>query len=193
VDAVVTDPPWGVSHKTDYRRFSKGGVPRGGTFFAPIRGDDRPFDPASWLTFPKVCLWGYQAFADRLPCGSLLVWCKRPASKLGKFLSDCEVAWVKGGYGARLFWHKWDGWNRASERGKTLHPTQKPVALMCWCLGMLGLKAGDTVLDPYMGSGPVGVACAQAGIHYIGIELDKGYFAVAKRRIEEARRAAVPA
>jgi DNA modification methylase len=52
-------------------------------------------------------------------------------------------------------------------------------------------NAGDTVLDPFMGSGTTGVACVNTGRNFIGIELDKGYFDVARKRIEEAAGAAV--
>jgi len=64
------------------------------------------------------------------------------------------------------------------------HPTQKPVALMLWCLGFL--PKAETILDPFMGSGTTGVACAKIGRKFTGIELDEGYFDIACRRIEEA-------
>ena len=67
-----------------------------------------------------------------------------------------------------------------------VHPTQKPVALMEWCLGFL--PDAKTILDPFMGSGTTGVACVKTGRAFIGIELDEGYFDIACRRIEEAYR-----
>ena len=45
---------------------------------------------------------------------------------------------------------------------------------------------GDTILDPFMGSGTTGVACAQTGRNFIGIEIDPGYFAIAEKRIHDA-------
>ena len=66
----------------------------------------------------------------------------------------------------------------------TQHPTQKPVRLMVWCIK----QAGDphTILDPFMGSGTTGVACAQLGRKFIGIEIEPRYFDIACRRIEQA-------
>lgn len=70
------------------------------------------------------------------------------------------------------------------DKGKSLHPTQKPVALMEYLIKTYTLK-GDTVLDFTMGSGTTGVACKNLNRDFIGIELDKDYFEIAKRRIEE--------
>jgi site-specific DNA-methyltransferase (adenine-specific) len=130
-----------------------------------------------------VVLFGANCYSDRLPLGSLLVWCKRPPNKLGKFMSDCEVGWMNRGHGVYLFHHVWDGFNRESERGKAVHPTQKPVALTRWCIERLKLKPGATILDPYMGSGSTGIAAVELGFRFVGIEKDPAYYATAVRRI----------
>lgn len=70
--------------------------------------------------------------------------------------------------------------------GKTVHPTQKPVALLEYLIRTYTNK-GDTVLDNTMGSGSTGVACANTGRKFIGIEKDPTYFAIAERRIAEAQ------
>jgi DNA modification methylase len=75
---------------------------------------------------------------------------------------------------------------RASEQGENYHPTQKPVALMRWVLSLRWLPRQGTVLDPFMGSGPVGVACVQMGYSFIGIELGELYYTTAVERIEQA-------
>jgi site-specific DNA-methyltransferase (adenine-specific)/modification methylase len=103
-DAVVTDPPYGIAHNTNYKRFT-GGLSDHCNFETPIAGDDEPFDPSPFMRFKKVILWGANCFSDRLPMGTWLVWCKRRENQLGKFMSDCEVAWQKGGHGSYLFHH----------------------------------------------------------------------------------------
>lgn len=187
IDAVLADPPYGVNQDTKYTRFT-GGVSKKNDF-KKIEGDDAAFDPTPWIKYPKVCLFGFNSFSSSLDRGSVLVWLKRREQKIGKFLSDCELAWMKGGYGVYMFWHVWDGFDRASERGKSLHPSQKPVKLMEWCLDKMNVPIGATVLDPYMGSGPVGVACMNTGRKFIGIEKDPDYFRIAVKRIQEAAKA----
>jgi site-specific DNA-methyltransferase (adenine-specific)/modification methylase len=180
VDAVITDPPYGISYNP------KGGnskARRGN--LAPILGDGEPFDPSPWLRFPIVVLWGSNHYADRLPAkDSWLVWYKRRDIPSINF-ADCEMAWTNVGGPARVFDHRWHGMIRDSEMGqKRVHPTQKPVSLMEWCLDMAKVPRGATVLDPFAGSGTTGVACLQTGRRFIGIELDAAYFEVARQRLE---------
>lgn len=74
-----------------------------------------------------------------------------------------------------------------SNAQKTVHPTQKPVALMEYLIRTY-TNEGDTVLDNCMGSGSTGVACVNTGRNFIGIELDREYFRAARRRIMEVKR-----
>lgn len=71
------------------------------------------------------------------------------------------------------------------QRDESLHPTEKPVALMSIYIGN-STSPGQTILDPFMGSGTTGVACAKMGRRFIGIELDRKYFDVACERITKA-------
>ena len=190
VDAVVTDPPYGMGFNTDSRRFSGGArdIQRGaGRADRLIIGDDKPFDPAHWLAFPEAILWGANHYAQRLPVGSTLIWLKKYHEQYGTFLSDAEVGWQKGGHGVYAF-HAPDSPARRrnefdGQSGDTAHPTQKPIALMGWCIERV---AAETILDPFMGSGTTGVACVNLGRKFIGIEIEPKYFDIACRRIEAA-------
>jgi len=136
VDLVLTDPPYGMDWDTDYTRFT-GGASDVRTKHEKIKGDDSPFDPTPFLNYKNVILFGSNHYANQLPKGTWLVWSKKPMSKLGTFLSDCELAWKKGGEGVYLFHQEWDGFNRQGERNtQRKHPTQKPIALMEWCIGL---------------------------------------------------------
>ena len=134
---------------------------------------------------PRVILFGANRFSSRLPIGSWLVWDKRTTTGSKGVMSDAEVAWMNHGRGVYVFSHTWDGFNRASERNDVWHPTQKPVALMCRVLARWS-RQGDTVLDPYMGSGPIAKACQQLGRRYRGIEIEERYCEIAARRLEQA-------
>lgn len=181
VDAVVTDPPYGVAFNTDYRRFTSGyGVAR--TKHKAVANDDKPFDPTPWLGFRRVVLFGANCFSNRLPVGSLLVWDKRFANGEA-FLADGEVAWMNKGHGVYIRSCTSQGFVRPEP---IEHPTQKPVQIMRWVLDKAGIPENATVLDPFCGSGTTGVACVQTGRNFIGIEIDEKYCEIARRRISEA-------
>jgi len=187
-DAVISDPPWGMNNDTDNSRFSGGniasisrrgnGVGTGGG--VPIIGDDQPFDPTPWLACEKVVLFGSNHFAQRLPVGTTLVWLKRFDIGFGTFLSDAEIAWMKGGCGV---YAKRDV-SMTGEALTRIHPNQKPVPIMIWCMEMAKVQEGKTVLDPYSGSCSTGIACIRTGRKFIGIEKDPTHFQTALDRIK---------
>ncbi len=184
IDAVVTDPPYGIGHPCDFANRGRGALAQCRDY-APVHDDDRPFDPAPLLNYPKAVIWGGNYFADKLPPSSgWLIWDKERPDTLDQ--ATCELAWTNCVKGARRFRHLWNGMMKASERGETYHPTQKPVALFEWILALPWLSDCVTILDPYMGSGPCGVACVKTGRKFIGVEIDEGYFSIAVKRIKAA-------
>lgn len=92
-------------------------------------------------------------------------------------MAMCEQAWCSFKKPAKM--HRLSVTSYEKE-----HPTQKPVRLMEWCINLAPEAA--TVCDPYMGSGTTGVACAQMGLRFTGIERERKYFDIACRRIEQA-------
>jgi DNA modification methylase len=189
VDAVVTDPPYGISLNTDNSRFSGGNTASvakrgnnvGSAGGRPIIGDEGPFDPSFLLDLPgDKIVWGWNNYPDRLPRGACLIWLKRNDAAFGSFLSDAELAWMSKGHGVYC---KRDLSNAAIANDR-VHPTQKPVTLMEWCLGFV--PKAQTILDPFMGSGTTGVAAIQLGRKFIGIEREPKYFDIACQRIEQA-------
>jgi site-specific DNA-methyltransferase (adenine-specific)/modification methylase len=194
VDAVITDPPYGHGWSGISHTANPGGVLWGERRVSgAIVGHDKPFDPAPFLALAVPCIfWGANHFADRLPASpAWFAWDKREGTT-SNYQSDCELAWCNVGGSARMFHHLWNGLSMKSGSEETkrtrgalprLHPTQKPVALMRWCVDKI---EGDTILDPYMGSGTTGVACADMGRKFIGIEIDRKYFDIACERLEAA-------
>lgn len=179
--AMISDPPYGIAFKKGSGGKGKHAVRNEDA----IVGDDVPFDPEPFLHFDDVIMWGGNHFAARLPHGRWLAWDKLAGMAEFDSFSDVEFAWRAGRGKDRVFSHLWKGLCKASEKGgkERWHPTQKPVALMVWCLGMVA--PGLAVLDPFMGSGTTGVACAQLGRRFIGIEIEPKYFDIACRRIAD--------
>jgi site-specific DNA-methyltransferase (adenine-specific) len=192
VDAVVTDPPYGIGFESKASRGFAPSSRRGsggnyGTDWGAIHGDDRPFDPTPFLEFPAIILWGAYCYASRLPdSAGWLVWDKKRGGTVstGFAGSSSDMAWTNFFGHVKTFSHLWDGLRRDSQIGVHLHPTEKPVVLMEWCLNLL--PTANTILDPFMGSGTTGVACAKLGRSFIGIEIESKYFDIACKRIEEA-------
>lgn len=174
VDAVITDPPYGI----DFVQRTTG---------ARIFGDDKPFDPSPFLRIAPCLFWGAENYAQSLPRGRWLVWIKRAVEiAVPKSYGDCELAWLSEPGCIKAHRQISDGCIRqGDEHGVVrIHPSQKPIGLMKWCLGFF--STSKTVLDPFMGSGTTGVACAQLGRKFIGIEIEPKYFDIACRRIEQA-------
>ena len=134
-------------------------------------------------------MWGANHYAARLPIGTTLVWIKKDEHLWGSFLSDAEIGWMKGGHGVYTKRINFPPPVRAVDYGGDpcrptgIHPTQKPVLLMAWCMDKAKVPEGATVLDPYMGSGTTGIACLRTGRNLIGVEKDKRHFDTACKRM----------
>lgn len=167
-DAVVTDPPYGIGITKSNRLAVSRGM--GGKYWDETPADTRMFD----LSIPSI-IWGGNYF-NLPPHRAPLVWDK---NNTGRDFADFEMAWTNIDMVARRFVMR-----PMNMDGGKQHPTQKPVALMKWCLDFL--PEAETVFDPFMGSGTTGVACAKLGRKFTGIELDPEYFEIACDRIRKA-------
>lgn len=170
VDAVITDPPYGIGANRQTLGVGKKEFDRGGAW------DETAPDLSACIAAGRLlCFWGGNYFANQLPVtNDWLIWHK---VNDGRSFSECEMAWTNFGRQTRHLSHHWSGEEKS-------HPTQKPLPVMLWCLEQAG--EAQTVLDPFMGSGTTGVACAQLGRKFIGIEREPKYFDIACRRIEQA-------
>ncbi|NIV97191.1 site-specific DNA-methyltransferase [candidate division KSB1 bacterium] len=178
VDAVVTDPPYGIG------TWSANWT--GGYMTKEAAETTRKWDKKTELPpvlFERPCIiWGGNYF-DLPNSPRVLIWDKK---QRGMHFADAEIAWTNLNKGStRIFEYAVRG-SDVHGPGKREHPTQKPLAVMEWCLGFI--PNATTILDPFMGSGTTGVACANLGRKFIGIELEPKYFDIACKRIEEAYR-----
>jgi DNA modification methylase len=173
-DMVFTDPPYGINH-------SGKGIDGDlkGNDFGEILGDKdvsiaiNSFNLCTSL-FPKATLifWGANYYPQCLPNGyGWLFWDKE---KEGNTFSGGELAFVNIGIRFDVFRHQWHGMIKASEMGeKRIHPTQKPIALASFCFD--NYKAGNLIVDLFLGSGSTMVAAHQLKRKCYGMELEPKY------------------
>ena len=201
IDLILTDPPYNVSTKDNHLWGLRG---RQGLDFG--EWDAHSIEPADWIPLAAGTLSENGSMI--VFCGIRQAGCIIDAmEKSGLKFKDC-IRWIKtnpmprnrdrryvvdyefavwGAKGKWTFHRQNDTYDRPEIRcsypAKRVHPTQKPVQLM-EDLIRRHTNVGDTVLDPFMGSGTTGVACQNLGREFIGIEKDAGYFATARDRLQ---------
>jgi site-specific DNA-methyltransferase (adenine-specific) len=202
VDAVVTDPPYGiglVKKTSDFRdsvHFDKGETLKASRLY-----DDAPDKIAALL---KTAVPVAIAMAQRALffSGPAMLWHYPEPASIGSVFTPNGAGRCAWGFQCThpvLFYGKdpflQDGmggrpnsWRTEQPNTEKIdHPCPKPVAWMEWALNR-ATRPGEAVLDPFMGSGTTLVACQRLGRQGIGIELDAGYFDIACRRVDEAAR-----
>lgn len=181
VDAVVTDPPYGIG-ESGKKNNSRGGLakPRD---YGDFNWDTKPPEKIVIDTIQdiseKQIIFGGNYF-DLPPTSCWLVWDKQNGTN---DFADCELAWTNLKKAVRRIYWRWNGMIRKGDDVRE-HPTQKPEGVMRWCL--THIPESKLILDPFMGSGTTGVACVKEGRSFIGIELDEDYFEIACKRIQDA-------
>lgn len=175
-DVVATDPPYGIGankmqlgNRPKWRRLERGerdwdsGVP----------------DLTSLVADVPAVIWGGNHFVLP-PSRGWLVWDKKNE---GMSFADCELAWTSLDMPIRKITHKWAGATAREDHEERVHPTQKPVVVMRWCLGFL---EPGIVLDPYAGSGSTLIAARDLGRPAVGIEIEERYCEMAALRLSQA-------
>lgn len=185
VDAVITDPPYGIGEAAG-KNASRGKLAVAKDF-GNDAWDDEPISDDLIRMVREAGKWavifGGNYYA--LPAAKCwLVWDKENGAS---DFADCELAWTNLPKAVRLIRYMWNGMLRANGEARGDHPTQKPIGVMAWAINHVPAPC-NTILDPFMGSGTTGVACANLGRKFIGIELERKYFDIACRRIEDAQR-----
>lgn len=168
-DLLLTDPPYGLREKLS-----------GGTWGKKFEGDYQDWDattPEDELLAMLMAkarfqiIWGGNYF--RLtPSRGWLVWNK---PERGLTMADAELAWTNRDANIRTFDES------RNPDGKRVHPTQKPLSLMSWCLSLV--PEAKNVLDPFMGSGTSLLAAKARGIRAVGIEANEAYCEAAANRM----------
>ena len=194
-DAVITDPPYGIGHKSvgSWWKPGKGRPYTGRAYrerdFDSIHGDDKGALMAPWFNFaPQILFWGADKLRQQIPEGGrLLAWDKLAGMPSINAFTDVEYAWHSKSGASRLISHRWKGlvaWQSGGEEGFNSHPMQKPIRVMEWCIEECRLERGATILDPYMGSGTTAIAAFKRDMQFVGVEIDRRWFDAAVERIK---------
>ena len=203
IGIVYTDPPYGISivkggsigssSGAKFRGMIGSGKITPTTVYMPVTGDDSAETAADafrllFAEYPRALhvWWGgnhYAASAGLSDSSCWLVWDKQNGDT---DFADAELAWTNHTGAVRIFHHMWNGMLRASERGKRVHPTQKPVALAEWAFGVIDPKdERKTVLDVFGGSGSTLIAAQRTGRAAAIIETEAAYCDVICQRYAE--------
>ena len=183
VDCVITDPPYGMNYLSNWYKYKN---PHG-----RIVGDYKfptwVIDNSKRIARKAVLIFGrWENICDAKSPKSVIVWVKQ----------NDTAGDLKHEYGRKweciMFWpleeHKFNGRPsdvyRCGRTGNKLHPTQKPVELLSWLIRH-NSDVGDTILDPFLGSGTTVVAAKQLGRKFIGIEIEEKYCEIARQRLAQ--------
>lgn len=195
VDAVITDPPYGIGESSKKVQSRQRGGNLGKLLGSKSKAmaDQKDYGDFDWDQKPPApefidalrncsefqALFGGNYF-NLPPTTCWLVWDKLNGTN---DFADCELAWTNWPKAVRRIQWRWNGMIRQGGEER-FHPTQKPLEVMKWVIDLC--PKAETVFDPFMGSGTTGVAAIQLGRKFIGIERDERYFEIACKRIEQA-------
>ena len=200
VGAVITDPPYNIAKDNNFHTMGRSGIDFGEW--------DKGFDLFSYIDKVYKILdknGSFVVFNDWKNLGDISRYAESlgfvtkdmirlektnpmPRNRDRRYITDFECAiWFTMPKAKWVFNRQSDTYERPKYVGsieKGLHPTQKNLGLMEWLL-KIHSNENDLILDPFMGSGTTGVACINTNRKFIGVELDEGYFDVAKERIHK--------
>jgi len=188
-DLAIVDPPYGIDDKlyrSSYGKNSKGAL----ALYSKNRWDITPnkeyFEELKRVSKYQI-VWGGNYFTNLLsPNRCWICWNKdNPATNF----SSVELAWTSFDALPNYYYYAWgglsDGIKGRNKKEKSIHPTQKPIALYEWLLTNYA-KKGQRILDTHLGSGSSAIAAHYFGVDFVGCELDKDYFEAAKARFDMA-------
>ena len=183
VDLVLTDPPYGIGEDGGLKaRYRKGdGRTKGIIKHEKMKWDSKRPPKRCFELIRRtklIMIFGGNYFADLLPVSSgWLYWDKQ----IGGDFSDGELIYTnRNGALRSISMHPFTGLRGGKDR---VHPTQKPVGLMQWCIGFS--NGAQKILDPFLGSGTTAIVCERLKRKWIGIEIEEKYCEIAAKRIEQ--------
>ena len=186
-DLAIVDPPYGGVTQGGYMSNTSSVLAKNKEYHTSLWSMKAPtleYFKELFRVSSEQIIWGGNYFVDNLkPSQCWIVWDKDNGEN---HYADCELAWTSFNSAVRKIKFKWQGMLQGNMKLKEtrIHPTQKPVALYKWILSNYA-KEGDKILDTHVGSASSLIACRDMGFDYVGFEIDKEYYDMACKRIEE--------
>ena len=187
-DLAIVDVPYGIKESGD-KNHTRSNIAMA-KYYKPFAGNDLKapdkeyFDELFRVSKNQI-VWGANHFISKIPYDShcWIVWDKDNGDS---DFADCELAWTSFDTAVRRIRYRWQGMLQENMKNKEyrIHPTQKPVALYEWILNRYA-KDGDIILDSHVGSASSLIACYNTNHKYVGFELDKHYYELSKKRLEQ--------
>lgn len=187
-DLAIVDPPYGIGENGS-KNYTRGKLAKAKNYKAFAGMDSAPpsenYFTELFRVSKKQIIWGANHFISKIPYDSScwIVWDKDNGEN---DFADCELAWTSFNTAVRRITYRWNGMIQQNMKckEKRIHPTQKPVALYEWILNKYA-KTGDVILDTHVGSASSLIACHNTGHKFVGFELDKYYYDLSKKRLDE--------
>ena len=182
IDLILTDPPYGINYTEQQSKAQKTANRHRWKIYHETSWDkERPnkkiFDELFRISKNQI-IWGGNYFADMItPSQCWLVWYK----SIGFSMADAELAFTSFDKATRIY--RADRIEIIHEKTARIHPTQKPIKLMSWCL-LHNSQENDLIFDAFAGSFTTAISCIRTKRRFIGVELDPVYFEKAVERIE---------
>ena len=195
IDCVITDPPYGIKEHGGKIRYGVKSIAKGfksNKHYSKMEWDNSRLRRDYFIELFRISknqiIFGMNYYCDYLPPQKgFIVWHKKGTDKSD--FATCELIYSSMNRAGEYFKYDWVGFgyinNSNKDKDKKEHPTQKPLKLLEY-LVKENTIIGQTILDPFMGSGTTGVACKELGRNFIGIEISPEYFKIAERRINQA-------
>lgn len=187
-DLAVVDVPYGIG-ESGVKNHERGKLAKPKDY-KPFTGDDAEAPPVEYFQelfriSKNQVIWGANHFISRIPYDShcWLVWDKNNGDT---DFADCELAWTSFHTAVRKFKYTWNGMLQEDMKNKEfrIHPTQKPVALYAWIYQMY-TKRGMKLIDTHVGSASSLIAAHDAGLQYVGFEVNEHYYKLSNERLKD--------
>jgi site-specific DNA-methyltransferase (adenine-specific) len=176
-ELAIVDPPYGIGD------FIQGIGPQKKSVNWTVDWNESIPDPKFFIELRRISknqiIWGANYYNCFNGLNGAVIWNKLVTHP---DMSKCEIASVSHYKKVEIVTIEWNGFIK-TERGKTIHPCQKPVRLYEWLLKNYA-KPGDKILDTHLGSGSSAIAAYEMGFDFTGYEIDADYFKSAKERLE---------